>query len=547
MTLAVIAVRRGRLLRRDHQRHAPADRAARRARSRPVARLVDCLRCRAAVLAVRVYLGRFEQLFDDHGGAIFTGVTYTDANVRLTGMLVVAGALVLGARDRARQRGRRAQAALARRGGRARGRLLLRRRRDLGWYVNGFIVKPNELVRETPYIAHNIEITRKAYGLDRVRAAAVSRRIRRRGGRRRQQPGDAPEHPPVGLARAPGHAPPDPGDPHLLRISRHRHRSLQIDGTMRQMMLAARELNVERLPESSRNWINEKLIYTHGYGVTMNPVNGFTSEGMPELVLSNMPVESTHPGPEGDAAGDLFRRAHQHRRYVKTRQQEFNYPQGDTNSLTSYEGTGGIVLGGFLRRLLIALDRGDITKLPFSDDISPDSRLLMRRNIRERVARAGAVPHLRSRSLHRRRRGRPAVLDAGCVHDVRHLSVRAPLRARAASASTTCATASRWSIDAYDGTTTFYVFDTQDPIIAAYRAIFPTPVQGRERDAGGAAQPRALSRAAAAAAGRRLRPVSHDRPSVFYNREDLWTRREPGQPGQPGANRRRSRWSRTSC
>ena len=94
--------------------------------------------------------------------------------------------------------------------------------------------------------------------------------------------------------------------------------------------------------------------------------------------------------------------------YVKTRQKEFNYPQGETNSLTSYEGNGGIVLGGFFRRLLIALDRGDLAKLPFSDDVTPESRLLMRRNIRDRVADARAVPHLRRRSLHRRRRRWPA-------------------------------------------------------------------------------------------------------------------------------------------
>ena len=80
------------------------------------------------------------------------------------------------------------------------------------------------------------------------------------------------------------------------------------------MMVATRELNVERLPESSRNWINEKLIYTHGYGVTMNPVNGFTPEGMPALILKDMPVQSTIPEHQGDPSGDLFRRAHQHRR-----------------------------------------------------------------------------------------------------------------------------------------------------------------------------------------------------------------------------------------
>ena len=141
----------------------------------------------------------------------------------------------------------------------------------------------------------------------------------------------------------------------------------EIDGSLRQMMLATRELNVERLPESSRNWINEKLIYTHGYGITMNPVNGFTPEGLPDLVLGNMPVQSTVPELTLTRPEIYFGELTNTDVYVKTRQQEFNYPQGDTNSLTSYEGTGGVPLGGLLRRLLIAVDRGDIMRLPFSD------------------------------------------------------------------------------------------------------------------------------------------------------------------------------------
>src|SRR5207249_2153090 len=138
-------------------------------------------------------------------------------------------------------------------------------------------------------------------------------------------------------------------------------------------------------PESSRNWINEKLIYTHGYGITMTPVNGFTSEGLPSLVLSNMPVQSTIPGFAVTRPEIYFGELTSTDVYVKTRQKEFNYPQGDTNNLTSYEGDGGIRLGGFFRRLLIAIDRGDLAKLPFSDDITPDSRLLMRRSIGDRL------------------------------------------------------------------------------------------------------------------------------------------------------------------
>ena len=136
----------------------------------------------------------------------------------------------------------------------------------------------------------------------------------------------------------------------------------EIDGTTREVMLATRELNVDKLPESSRNWINEKLIYTHGYGITMNPVNGFTPEGLPTLILSNMPVQSTVPSLSVTRPEIYFGELTNTDVYVKTRQKEFNYPQGQTNSLTSYEGNGGILLGGFLRRILIALDRGDLAK-----------------------------------------------------------------------------------------------------------------------------------------------------------------------------------------
>src|SRR5438309_4972604 len=151
-------------------------------------------------------------------------------------------------------------------------------------------------------------------------------------------------------------------------------------------MLATRELNFDKLPESSRNWINEKLIYTHGYGITMNPVNGFTPEGLPTLMLSNMPVQSTVRSLKVQRPEIYFGELTNTDVYVKTRQKEFNHPQGETNNLNSYEGNGGIVLGGFLRRIIIGLDRGDLAKLPFSDDVNQDSRVLMRRNLRDRVS-----------------------------------------------------------------------------------------------------------------------------------------------------------------
>src|SRR6266436_2977105 len=341
------------------------------------------------ILALRVYLGRFERLFEDH--TIFGGATYTDTHVTLTGLFVVAAALVLGALTTAVNavrvpRGRWLVAAILP------AAVCYVALQVVGWYVSSFVVKPNELVREQPYIAHNIELTRQAYGLDRVS--------------QREFPAE------TDVAAA------DPANNQatLQNIRLWDWRALQdtlrqiqeirtyydfpdididryeIDGKTRQVMLATRELNVDKLPESSRNWINEKLIYTHGYGITMNPVNGFTSEGLPTLMLSNMPVQSTVPGLNVTRPEIYFGELTNTDVYVKTRQQEFNYPQGQANSLTSYEGNGGILLGGFLRRLLIASDRGDLTKLPFSDDINRESRLLMRRNVRDRVA--ALVPFL---------------------------------------------------------------------------------------------------------------------------------------------------------
>src|SRR5437773_2895103 len=314
------------------------------------------------VLAMRVYLGRFERLFEEH--TIFGGVTYTDAHIMLTGMLIVCAALVLGAAIAV------ANAITVPRVSRLVAAVLpavvcYLPLQIVGWYVNSFVVKPNELVREQPYITHNIEWTKQAYGLDRVS--------------QREFPAE------TDVAAA------DPANNQatLQNIRLWDWRALQdtlrqiqeirtyydfpdididryeIDGVTRQVMLATRELNIDRLPESSRNWINEKLIYTHGYGITMNPVNGFTPEGLPTLILSNMPVQSTVRSLSVTRPEVYFGELTNTDVYVKTQQKEFNYPQGQTNNLTAYEANGGIVVGCFLRRFILALDRGDIAKLAF--------------------------------------------------------------------------------------------------------------------------------------------------------------------------------------
>ena len=471
------------------------------------------------MLALRVYLARYDRLFE--GNTIFTGVTYTDAHVTLVGMVVVSLALIVGAvlaviGAFAAPRPQWLVGAVAP------ATLCYLAVAIVGWYVNNFVVKPNQLVRERPFIAHNIEMTRQAYALDRIEARpfaadtsveaidsnhnqATLENIRlwdwralQATLRQIQEIRTYYDFPDIDIDR------------------------YQVGGAPRQMMLAARELNVDKLPASSRNWINEKLIYTHGFGVTMNPVNGFTAEGLPTFALSNMPIQSTIAGLSVTRPEIYFGELTNTDVYVKTRQKEFNYPQGESNSLNTYEGTGGIRLGGFLRRSLIAFDRGDLAKLPFSDDVNSESRLLMRRNLQARVRELAPFLTLDPDPY-------VVVNEDGRIYwlmDAFTISDTYPYAHRYQVGSETMnylRNSVKVVVDAYTGATTFYVFDTRDPIIAAYRTVFPSlftdavamPVGLRKH----VRYPELLLNVQAA-----VYSLYHmTNPDVFYNREDLWS------------------------
>jgi uncharacterized protein len=486
------------------------------------------------VVALRVYIGRLELLLEDH--TVFGGVTYTDAHVTIAGMLAVCFALIVGA-------------------GIAALNLVTNPRvrwlvlapvpavvcfflvQIVAWYVAGFIVKPNQLVREQPFIAWNIMFTRQAYALDRVTQQEFPAEISLEAA--------DPDHNQDTLQNI------RLWDWHALQDTLRQIQEIrtyydfpdididryQVDGKTRQVMLAAREISVEKLPESSRNWINEKLIYTHGYGITMNPVNGFTSEGLPTLWLSNMPIQSTIPGLSVARPEIYFGQLTDTDVYVRTHQKEFNYPQGETNSLTSYEGTGGIPMGGFLRRILIAFDRGDLGKVPFSDDIDANSVLLMRRTLHDRVQ--ALAPFLTFDSdpyIVIGDDGRLTwMLDAFTTSETYPYATHYTLGDRDINYVRNSV---KVAIDAYNGAVTFYVFDPTDPILAAYRSIFPSLF----RDAAAMPSdlrrhvryPELLLKMQAAVYG--LYHMTD--PTVFYNREDLWTvASEVGmkQPGEQAA------------
>jgi hypothetical protein len=471
------------------------------------------------LFAANTYLDRFDMILEHH--TIFEGITYTDAHIMLVGLLLVSIALLLGA-----------AIAVVNAVRRPRGTWIVASVLPaiacyaivsvVSWYVGNFIVKPNELDRETPYIANNIQMTRQAFGLDRFA--------------QREFPAETtveatdPANNQATLQNI------RLWDWHALQDTLRQVQEIRtyydfpdididrytINGTMREVMLGTRELNVDKLPDSSRNWINEKLVYTHGYGITMNPVNGFTTEGLPTLLLSNMPVQSTVPGLTVTQPQIYYGEMTNTDVYVETRQPEFDYPQGQTNSLTSYQGTGGIPIGGFLRRVLLAYDLDDLGKLPFSDDVTPDSRLLMRRTVRDRVA--ALAPFLtfdQDPYIVVGDDGRLSwMMDAFTTSDSYPYSTHYGFGDNTINYMRNSV---KVVIDAYNGTTTFYVFDSEDPIIAAYRKIFPSLFKDASQMPADLRRhvryPELLFKLQAEAYG-----LYHmTSPEVFFNREDLWT------------------------
>src|SRR5205807_2135689 len=296
-----------------------------------------------------------------------------------------------------------------------------------------------------------------------------------------------------------------------------------VGGQTRQMMVAPRELDGSKLPASSRgNWINERLIYTHGYGVTMNPANGFTPEGRPQFVLSNMPVESAAPEIKLTRPQIYFGEKADTTVYVNTKQKEFDYPQGDADASTAYEGAGGFPVGGTLRRLVRAWELGDTSRLPFADDVTPQSRVLMRRRISERVETLApfltydADPYIVVGSDGRLYWMMDAYTTTDTYPYSRHYDA-------AGGTINYIRNSVKVTVDAYDGSVNFYVFDKDDPLLRAYRGLFPKLF--RDGDSmpetlrAHVRYPETLLTAQAEAYS-----LYHtDDAKVFFQREDMWS------------------------
>ncbi|MHB9145974.1 MAG: UPF0182 family membrane protein [Symbiobacteriia bacterium] len=400
-----------------------------------------------------------------------------------------------------------------------------------------FVVKPDELTREKPYIQLNIENTRRAFGLDRVGeqefpASSDLTAADLNASRSTIDNIRLWDWQPLQATYAQLQEIRPYYDFKDVDIDRYRvadpSRSAGPAGTqapLRQVMLSAREMNNQRLPTQGLTWINQHLKYTHGYGLVMNPANEADAEGVPHFWLRDLPPRSD-VGLKVDRPEIYYGETTDDYVVVKTREREFDYPAGDQNQETSYQGTGGVPVSSLLRRAAFALRLGS-TNLLLSGAIKGDSRVLIYRNIRAAVRQVAPFLSYDQDPY--------VVLDNGRLVWILDAYTRSgaypysePFMPAAAGQGGELAGANyvrnsvKVTIDAYDGSMHFYLADAKDPIALTYQGIFPglfqplaampASLQAHLR------YPEDLFTAQAQAYG----TYHMTSAEVFYNREDTW-------------------------
>ncbi len=389
--------------------------------------------------------------------------------------------------------------------------------------VNRLVVAPNELAKETPQLASHIVATRRAWGLDSVLvrdltgdAKLTEKDIQNNGAtidNIRLWDRDP-------LLQTFGQLQEIRTYYDFLSVDDDRY---WIDGRYRQVLLSPRELNTASLP--TRTFINERLTFTHGMGLTLGPVNQITSEGLPVLFIKDLPpassvsIKVTRPEIYYGEITDSWVFAH-------TGQREFDYPSGDDNVYTSYEGDGGVRVGSFGRRLLFAAYFRSL-KLLLSSDITNDSRVMYFRNIRVRAQKA--MPFLGFD-------GDPYLVvdDAGRLRwilDGYTATTRYPYSQRLQGGVNYMRNSVKVVIDAYDGSVTAYLADPTDPLAETLAKVFPGifhPLDEMPADLRAHLRyPETLFRVQSD-----LYATYHmDEPTTFYHREDQWQRPVLSQPG----------------
>lgn len=381
-----------------------------------------------------------------------------------------------------------------------------------------FVVEPNQLERETPYIKHNIKYTRVGFNLDKIieqqlpapaplkletleANQATVENIRLLDWRLLNQT----------YAQLQGIRP-------YYRFSDIDIDRYQLDGKLQQVMLGVRELSLSEMQSDVRTWLNEHLVYTHGYGAVVSPVTRVTAQGQPEFMVGDIPPRTAHPELKIEQPRIYFGEITNTYAVVNTRTEEFDYPQGsEANATTTYTGEQGVPLT-FFNKLMFSLRYGT-TKLFLADSIEADSRILYNRNIMQRVQTIAPFFRYESDPYAVIADGRIFWIIDGYTESS-YFPYSEPL---APGGANYVRNSVKTTVDAYNGTVNFYLVDEEDPIAATVSKVFPDllkPVSEMPESLRSHLRyPESLLELQAKV----LSTYHIQHPGLFYNQEDLWS------------------------
>jgi uncharacterized protein len=465
-------------------------------------------------LAAEFWIGRFDYLFSDHGN-LMSGVDYVQQNIELPMQAVKAFAALLAAVLVLAGRRKLAIACAA---------VLI-----VDWalppLVNSLYVKPNELALEKPFLARHIEATRSAFGLDRK--AHETEFPAQKEGRI-----DFAKNRPMldnvrlwdfrafhdTLSQSQPLRPYTYGNTDVDRYA--------IDAKLRQVLLAPRELDLNQLGDARHLWVNSALTFTHGYGLVLAEASRITTTGLPELLVKSAPIEVLSPSLHVAKPEMYFSEESHEPVFVRTAQGEFNYPStkndgGSSEVNTRYDGHGGFPMSSFGMRLVAAIAEGDANIL-LTKSLTPESRMMIRRRVPERLsALAGFITWDTDPYLVITETGRLVWIVDGYTTSESHPYSRSMVFENGARFNY-IRNSVKATVDAYDGDVHMYIFDDEDPLIAAYQRLFPelfTPGAAMPADLRAHARsPEVLFRAQA----EMFRTYHMRDPESFYNRADQW-------------------------
>ncbi|HHY91113.1 MAG TPA: UPF0182 family protein, partial [Clostridiales bacterium] len=334
----------------------------------------------------------------------------------------------------------------------------------IAWGVQNFVVAPDEINKERKYLEHDIQYTKMAYGLDKIeeKVFPVTQDLDKEDLEKNRET--------IENIRINDYEPAKQfyNQRHGMRSYYHFYDvdvdRYYIDGRYTQVFLSAREIDYEKI---NQQWINQHLKYTHGYGVALSPVNGVTAEGQPNLLIKDIPPQSSVEELKVTRPEIYFGEMTNNYVITNTKEKEFDYPSGDENVETLYQGSGGISLKG-INKILYAIKEKSL-KILISGNVTSESKILLNRNIHDRVRKiASFIQYDQDPYLVIHDGKLYWMIDGYTVSN--YYPYAKPFEE---TGENYIRNSVKVVIDAYNGETTYYLFDESDPIIQTLNKIFP--------------------------------------------------------------------------